>query len=112
MYFISGLFDTPKAPNKWTFHTSEKPTLTYQEKKKEDENAAIHDKEIYNNALKVQDTLLCKDIINTDEKKRCYDMIGASVALKERKKEMCDTLSNSGIIERCRDNVTYSLAEK
>ncbi len=112
IYFISWLSDTPKWQDKWTFRTSQKETLSYEDKIKQDEETAVHDKGIYNNALKTQDTILCKDIINTDEKKRCYDMIGASVALKERKKEMCDTLSNSGIVERCRDNVSFSLAEK
>ncbi len=97
---------------KWTFHRSDNPLLGYEEMKKEKEKQAAADKDVYNNALKAQDNNLCKDIKDIDEKRRCYDMIGASIALKEKKKEKCDVLSNTGVVERCRDNIAFSLAEE
>lgn len=110
--FFSGFFDTPKSWGKWRFHSSEKPLPSYEEMKQEKEKQLAADKDIYNNALKTQDSSLCKDIKSIDEKRRCYDMISAAIALKERNKEKCDTLSNTGMIERCRDNVIFSLAEE
>lgn len=79
--------------------------MTYAQSVELSQKRQKEDIDLYNLAIKNQDTSLCQKIVSSQTRLECIDIIRATQAQTARDIHICDTLTQTGNIILCRDNI-------